>query len=249
MAAEGSQRSYLRDRDGPRAVDAGQRGSSRRKESGSDDRDARKSGRSSASKSSSSKSSGRSSGHKRKSSSSQSSVKEASSKPSYTYELNVIGQPPKAIPYGMDVEASVMVSIRFSSPDRAEHFASKSTDSSGFFGVASLVAETRAGERIPVEAGSLTGQKLFDSVHAIPGDSAETMRRSDPCRVALGYFTFSGLLIRQPGTYHIRTTLIQMAASESGSQGGTSVMSIDSEQIRVERRPTTGQRTAQRIYA
>lgn len=249
MAAEGSQRSYLRDRDGPRAVDAGQRGSSRRKTTGSDDRDARKSGRSSGSKSATPRSSGRPSGHKRKSSSSQSSVKEASSKPSYVYELNVIGQPPKAIPYGMDVEASVMVSIRFSSPDCADDFASKSADTSGFFGVASLVAETRTGERIPVEAGSLTGQKLFDSVHAIPGDYAEAMRRSDPCRVALGYFTFSGLLIRQPGTYHIRTTLIQVAA-DGTSQGGTSVMSVDSEPIKVERRPaTTGQRTVQRIYA
>lgn len=80
----------------------------------------------------------------------------------------------------------------------------------------------------------LTGQKMFDSVHAIPAECASPLARSHPCRLALGYFSFPGLLIRQAGCYRVRVTLIKMGASGAG--GGASVLAVDSEVIRVERR-------------
>ena len=139
-----------------------------------------------------------------------------------------------------------MVSLRFPSPDRAIDGAN--VDITRLFAAVSLVADTRSGERVPVEAGLLGGQKSFDSVHEIPEEHVETMARSQPCRVALGYFTFSGLVIRQAGSYRIRTTLIQMPASGSSQQGATSILSVDSESIKVERRVTAAPRTHARAH-
>ena len=102
-------------------------------------------------------------------------------------------------------------------------------------GVVSLVAATRGGDRVAVECGTLTGQKMFDSVHDVPEEVAESLARSQPCRLALGYFTFPQLLIRQPGAYRLRVTLIKQS-----SAGGSSVIAIDSESIKVERRATGG---------
>lgn len=236
MVTDGSQRTYLHDNHGPRVVDAGQlRGSSRRhqKESGADDRDSKRTKKSSSHKSPSKSESG----HRRKSSNSQSNMK-SSVRPKW--ELDVIGQPHKVVPFGMEVETSVMASLRFPSADLAIDGAN--VDITRLFAVASLVTDTRSGERVPVESGMLTGQKLFDSVHEIPAQHVETMARAQPCRVALGYFTFSNLLIRQPGSFRVRTTLIQMPVSGSSQQGATTIMSVDSDLIKVERRPSNPQR-------
>lgn len=240
MTTDGSQRTYLYDSHGPRAVDAGQsRTSSRRhqKDSASEDRDGKRSRKASGHKSSSKSDSG----HRRKSSNAQPSG-EAPAKPKW--ELDIIGQPPRVFPLGMEIETSAMVSLRFPSADRAAD--SGHVDTSRLFAVASLVADTRSGERVPVESGSLTGQKLFDSVHAIPEEHVATMARSQPCRLALGYFTFPGLLVRQYGSYRIRITLVQMPASGSSQQGATSLLAVDSEPIKVERRPTNAPRVHSR---
>ena len=241
MTADGSQRSYLRDSNGPRAVDAGQSRGSRRhhKDGTSDEREAKRSRRTSSTKSSSKSESG----HRRKSSNPQSGTK-PQARP--TYELDVIGQPSKAIPLGVDVETSVMVSLRFPSADRAAN--ASNIDTSQLFAVASLMTESRTEGWVPVEAGLLTGQALFDSVHPIPEEHVERMACMQPSRVTLGYFTFSGLLIRQSGTYRIRTSLIQMPAPGS-TTGGTTVLFTDSEPIRVERRQILPQRNSQRVYS
>lgn len=242
MAAEGTPRTYLYDSHGPRAVDAGTtRGSSRRqlKDTTGEDRDSKRTHRSSGHKSSSKSESS----HRRKSSSSQPSTK-APTRP--TWELDVIGQPHRVVPLGMEVEASVMVSLRFPTADRASEGAN--VDTSRLVAITSLVADTRSGERVPVESNLLAGQKLFDSVHEIPLEHVETMERNQPCRVVLGYFTFSGLLIRQAGTYRLRTTLLQMAGSGASQQGGTAVLAVDSEPIKVERRPINTQRAPLRAH-
>ena len=242
MAVDGSQRTHLNDSHGPRAVESGQsRGASRRHQKDSnDDHDSKKSRRSSGYKPSFKSGSG----HRRKSSNNPPSTK-ASSRPSW--ELDVIGQPHRIIPLGLEVETSVMASLRFPTAERASE--GVNIDTSRLFAVASLVADTRSGERIPVESGLMTGEKLLDSVHEVPEEHVETMSRSQPCRVVLGYFTFSGLLIRQAGSYRIRVTLIQMPVSGSSQQGATSVLSIDSEPIKVERRPSNVPRTVSRAAA
>ena len=233
MATEGSQRTYLHDAHGPRAVDAGQsRGAPRRpqKDNAPDDRDVKRSRKDSGHHKSSSKSE---SGHRRKSSNTSSSPN-TDARP--TWELDVIGQPQhRVVPLGMEVGISVMASLRFPSPDRAIDGAN--VDTTRLLAAVSLVADTRSGDRVPIEAGMLTGQKLFDSVHEIPEEHVESMVRSQPCRVPLGYFSFSSLVIRQHGTFRLRVALIQASASGSSQQTATSITTVDSEPIKVERRP------------
>ncbi|KAK3117878.1 hypothetical protein LTR53_000291 [Teratosphaeriaceae sp. CCFEE 6253] len=237
--AESHQRSYLRDCSGPRAVDTGAardkaRSGSKRGRDG-DDRTPQRPKRDSTRRSPKS--------HRQKHSSSQASETQ-SERP--CFELDVIGQPPVGVALGMPVETSVMISLRLPSADQA--MAPGSVDTSRLFAVASLVADNRSGgEREPLEAGTMTGQKMFDSVHSIPDEFAERLARNEPCRRVLGYFSFPGMLIRQSGAYRIRTTLVQM--STSGEGGGSSILAVDSEPVKVERRAGIATpRRHQRVY-
>ncbi|EME84694.1 uncharacterized protein MYCFIDRAFT_195680 [Pseudocercospora fijiensis CIRAD86] len=216
-----NQKSYLRDGNNPRAVD-GSRDKSR-----SSRRDDDKS----SSRSKHSSSSGRRLSESRSSHARKSSTASSSERP--TFEMDIIGQPARSIVFGQTVETSVMVSLRCPSPEMVA--SCRNMDTSRLMGVVSLLADTRSGERVAVECGTLTGQKMFDSVHDVPQEVAESLARSQPCRLALGYFTFPQLLIRQPGAYRLRVTLIKQS-----SAGGSSVIAIDSESIRVERRTTGG---------
>ena len=225
--SDSNQKSYLRDGSGPRAVDGSKgRSSSRR------DDDRQRSKHSTSRRPSDSKSS-----HRRESSF-------ASKSETPTFELDVIGQPTRAIVFGQTVETSVMVSLRCSSPEMVARY--QDMDTSRLMGVVSLVSDSRSGERTPVECGTLTGQKMFDSVHECPDHITESLARSQPCRVALGYLTFPQLLIRQPGSYRLRVTLIKMGSS--GSSGGSTVLATDSESVRVERRSTTGSTSTARKH-
>ena len=233
-----SPRSYLRDSSGPRAVSAGNgyRNGARHHKHG-DDGDKHCSKRSNSHRSTEKDSSHH---HRRK-----------VSNPPYVddgaerafFELDVIEQPVRGIQLGMSVEASVMISLRLPSSGRVS--TGCDVDTSQLLAVTSLVADSRDGELVPMEAGTLTGQKQYDSVHPLPSDCAEDLARSQPHRIALGYFSFPGLLIRQSGTYRIRTTLFKM-----GDNGASSILSTDSVPIKVERRGSGlgSQRRQQRVY-
>jgi len=142
---------------------------------------------------------------------------------------------------GMPVETSVMISLRLPAPDRT--VSADDIDTSRLFAVVSLVADNRYAERVPLENGVMTGQKMFDSVHAIPDECAERLAHNQPCRLVLGYFSFPGLLIRQSGSYRIRTTLVKM--SSDGAGGASSILNVDSDVVKVERRSTA---CRQRVY-
>ncbi|KAI5361842.1 Putative Velvet domain-containing protein [Septoria linicola] len=215
--SESNQKSYLRDGSGPRAVDSSKSRSSSRR-----DDDRQRSKHSSSRHPSDSKPS-----HRRESS-------QIPRSEGPTFELDVIGQPSRSIVFGQTVETSVMVSLRCPSPEMVARY--QDMDTSRLMGVVSLVADSRSGERVPVECGTLTGQKMFDSVHECPDDIAASLARSQPCRLALGYLTFPQLLIRQPGSYRLRVSLIKMGGA--GTSGGTTVLAADSESIKVERRST-----------
>lgn len=96
-----------------------------------------------------------------------------------------------------------------------------------------------------MEAGSLTGQKTYDSVQYMPTDAVSRFERIHPDLVVLGHFSFAGLMIRQAGTFRIRTTLARM-----GAEGASSLLAVDSEAVKVERRGTvsSSQRRGQRGY-
>lgn len=146
------------------------------------------------------------------------------------FDLDVIEQPVRNVTLGSTIDISVLISLRTSERGLSAH----APDTSRLFAVTSLISDNRHGDRVPLEAGTMTGQKMFDSIHQIPDHCSERIGRNQSCRVALGYFSFPGLLIRQPGLYRVRTTLISMSASSSG---GTSVGVVDSDVIKVERRP------------
>ncbi|KAI7258773.1 hypothetical protein KC335_g12094 [Hortaea werneckii] len=234
-----TQRSFLCNSHGPRAVDAGScrsdkgRGSGRRHKD-SDDKDKHRSKRESSQRSPKKDSS-----HRRKHSSTSTS-ESCADRPQF--ELDVIGQPPRGVVLGLTVECSVMISLRLPTPDRT--ITADDIDTSRLFAVASLVADSRGGERVPLEAGIMTGQKMFDSVHSIPDECAERIASNQPCRLVLGYFSFPGLLIRQSGTYRIRTTLIK--TNEASQGGGSSIVAVDSEPVKIERRSIAAPRRLQR---
>lgn len=238
--ADSSQRSYLRDSCGPRVVDVGttrgKSGSGSRHHRDSDEKGQHRSKRDSSRRTSKNEASNR-----KKHSISQATDVNAE-RP--TFELEFIGQPPGGVALGMPVETSVMISLRLPSPDRT--ISADSIETSRLFAVASLVADNRSGDRVPLEAGIMTGQKMFDSVHSIPDECAEQLANNRPCRLVLGYFSFPDLLIRQSGTYRIRTTLIKTASSGDG--GASSIINVDSETFKVERRSIATPRRHQRVY-
>lgn len=236
--ADSSSRSYLRVGHGPRPVESGTTGdrfsgSSRRRRDG----DERSSGRS---KRDATQRTPKKDGHRRKSSTTY-SVDSCAERP--YFELDVIGQPSKSIVLGQTIETSLLLSLRLPAVDRS--ITPASIDCSRLFAVVSLVADNRNGERVPLEAGVMAGQKMFDSVHPILADYTARLSNNEPCRLALGYFTFPSMLIRQSGTYRIRTTLIKMSAAGEG--GGMSILTTDSETIKVERRASSNAQRRQRM--
>ncbi|KAK3719928.1 hypothetical protein LTR37_004051 [Vermiconidia calcicola] len=237
-------RSYLRETSGPQAVDSGSgrekhHGSSRRTKEG-DDRERHRSKRNESQRSPK-----KEPGHRRKVSNPQPANMSNVPAEKPSLELDVTGQPSKGIQLGVPVEKSVMLSLRLSASDQVIN--ASNVDTERLFAVTSLVADTRSGDRVPLEPGVLSGQKILDSVHPIPEHCAATLARNHPCRLALGYFSFPGLLIRQAGTYRIRTTLVKTGGSADA--GATSLLSVDSEPIKVERRSGGSLRRHQRVYS
>lgn len=155
------------------------------------------------------------------------------------FELDIIGQPAPGIILGTPIDMTVMISVRPASSCNGSSGGSSgssgsSIDTTRLIAAVTLVGNTMcAGDNggMPLEPGILTGQQMFDSVHAVPEECMDALASSDPCRLTLGYFSFPSLLIRQPGTFALRTTLI----GTMGLAGGSSVLAVDSELIKVER--------------
>ncbi|KAK5170580.1 uncharacterized protein LTR77_005168 [Saxophila tyrrhenica] len=233
--AEQGHRSYLREASGPRPVENARdkhRGSGRRHKE-ADDRDKQRSR-----KTEMPRSHRKESGHRKKASAQQSCTP-APERP--RIELDVIGQPASGIQLGMPVEKSVMISLKLPSPEHAEKASCINTSS--LFALTSLVSDSSNGERVPQEPNALCGMKTLDSIHPIPEHVVDNLARNYPLRQALGYFSFPGMVIRQAGTYRIRTTLVRM-----GEAGANSLLAVDSEPIKVERSGVNSQRRRQQVY-
>nr|POF22340.1 hypothetical protein CFP56_36425 [Quercus suber] len=162
-----------------------------------------------------------------------------SEKPEFV--LDMVGQPPKNVRLGTSIQISTMLSLRL--PDWSHAVVATEVDTSRLIAAVSLIATPRTGEAVPLEAGIMVGQQMFDSVHAIPESCRERVSTRHARRLALGFFTFSGLMVRQAGIYSIRVTLIDVA----GSDGSTSILNIDSEQVKVEHRIAGAQRRRERV--
>ncbi|KAK3052258.1 hypothetical protein LTR09_006468 [Extremus antarcticus] len=233
--AEHSRRSSQREASGPRAVESPRekhRGSSRRHKETEDREKTR------PRKSEGSRSHKKESSHRRRTTNPQ-PTNAAPERP--RIELDVIGQPSPGIQLGMPVEESIMISVRHSSRDQA--VSSSNIDTSGIFAVTSLVSEGQNGERVPLEPGAMCTEKQADSIHPLPENCLDTLARTHPSRQPLGYFSFPDMIIRQAGTYRIRTTLLRM-----GESGTTTLMAVDSNPIKVEGRRVNLVRRRQQVY-
>jgi hypothetical protein len=73
--------------------------------------------------------------------------------------------------------------------------------------------------------GTLTGPQLADSVH--------TPSREEADYNVMGYISFPELVIRTPGTYQIRITLMRIGAPGIEDRGAITLHTIDSQQIAV----------------
>lgn len=145
--------------------------------------------------------------------------------------LDIICQPTKSIQLGTPIDFAVMLSTKWSS--FIEQSQASSIDTSNLLAAASLVAENHHGERLPMQAGLLTAPTLFDNVHPVSEDQSGLATKQQAYRTVLGSLSFPDLMIRQAGTYRIRTTLIQIGMTQES--GATSLLSVDSHPIQVER--------------
>lgn len=151
------------------------------------------------------------------------------------FHLDVLSQPSSSIVLGMEVEMTVLLSVRYADPDHVPRCLNY--DTARLLAVASLAAESRAGERVAMESASLAGTKPADSLHQTPRPFEEAFRQSHPCRLVLGYFSLSELTIRQPGNYRLRATVIQAPAIGVETSSPSIIAMADSQLIKVDRWP------------
>ncbi len=157
-------------------------------------------------------------------------------------KLDVIGHPASTVQLGVPVNLAVLLSLDGAQCDRT--IDESRYDTSRLFAVTSLLGDDGSGRRVPLEAGLLGGHDTLDSVHPIPDHYLPAYQRAYPSRVILGFFKFSELVIKQPGAYRIRTSLVRMC-----DEGATSLAIIDSELVKVEGRSSNSHRRVQRVYS
>lgn len=146
-----------------------------------------------------------------------------------TLELTIIGQPAQGIALGLPITTSVVLSLRSSSSSSATLPSASQIDTSTLFALPTLLTETN--QPLDPQLLTSTSGKPFASLLPLPSDAARTFERIHPGLNVLGYFSFSGLVIRQAGSFRIRTTLARM-----GSEGAVMVCATESEGVRVDRR-------------
>lgn len=139
------------------------------------------------------------------------------------FSLNPVDQLPSEVRAGIPLDSPFTLRV-----DRQRQNSSNGNfdhDRGRLMAVATLVANDGDGSSTPVDAGVLTGPQLADTVHPTPSTGT------------LGYVSFPDLIIRSPGTFRIRVTLLRMSATAhagqavSSLQGATSLVSIDSEPV------------------
>ncbi|ORX98028.1 hypothetical protein BCR34DRAFT_496462 [Clohesyomyces aquaticus] len=154
------------------------------------------------------------------------------------YGMDVILQPPPTAWAGYELNQTIVVRLRTANTDPNDALA----DSTNLVAVASLIpGPNSTGSRDPAVLNSLLAGRRFDSVHPFSDDEADGVAASlemDHPR-GVGYMVFPGLIIRQPGTYRIRITLVRMRGSSteppvSPSTGGSSIQVVDSNPIVVQ---------------
>jgi hypothetical protein len=151
-------------------------------------------------------------------------------------ELDFIRQPYDKITLGQSTKIDILVSLRY--PQQAPSVLPVHLDYSPFITFATLVAEGRNGERIPMEASAILAQKTCDTIHSFqqPEKQCVAFWHHFPDRLPLGFSSFTDLKITKTGVYRLRTTL--MRTGGSAGDGAVSLACIDSMPITVCPPPT-----------
>ncbi|KAL7770551.1 hypothetical protein CFE70_000488 [Pyrenophora teres f. teres 0-1] len=149
--------------------------------------------------------------------------------------MDIVVQPPRTARVGQTMPGSIVVRLRTINADTDDAVA----DSTNLVAVAALVPGPNSA--VPADPNALntllTG-RVFDSIHPFNDDEADgsiaSMDMADPQGV--GYMRFPDLVIRQPGTYRIRITLIRIRNSASdppvtSAGNGLAVHVVDSNPI------------------
>lgn len=152
--------------------------------------------------------------------------------------MDVVLQPPATARAGQPLTGSIIVRLRAVDTDPDEAIA----DSGNLVAVAALVpGPDSTGSTDPVVLNTLLGGRRFDSIRPFSDDEADgfigSMEMDDPRGV--GFMSFNELVIRQPGVYRIRITLIRIRNSSSdppvaSAAGGASIEMVDSNPIVVQ---------------
>lgn len=149
--------------------------------------------------------------------------------------MDIVVQPPRTAWAGQMMPGSIIVRLRTTNADPDDAVA----DSTNLVAVATLVpGPNSTASTDPSVLNTLLVGRRFDSIHPFADDEADgsiaSMDMADPYGV--GYMRFPELVIRQPGTYRIRITLIRLRNSASdppvaSAGNGSAVQIVESNPI------------------
>ncbi|KAF1941371.1 hypothetical protein EJ02DRAFT_204185 [Clathrospora elynae] len=151
------------------------------------------------------------------------------------YAMDIVVQPPRTARVGQTMPGSVVVRLRTTNADPDDAV----SDSTNLVAVAALVPGPNSTTSTdPNVLNALLLGRRFDSIHPFADDEADgsiaSMEMADPYGV--GYMRFPELVIRQPGTYRIRITLLRIRNSASdppvtSAGNGLAVHVVDSNPV------------------
>ncbi|KAL5386885.1 hypothetical protein DPSP01_003901 [Paraphaeosphaeria sporulosa] len=154
------------------------------------------------------------------------------------YAMDIIVQPPSNARAGHSINGTIIVRLRTNNPNPN----AATEDALNLAAIASLVpGPGSTAPSDPAVLNTLLSGRRVDNIHTLADDEADgsiaSMELNDS--QAVGYMRFSGLVIRQAGTYRIRITLLRMRNSSSDPPpasvtGAAAVQVVDSNPIVVQ---------------
>lgn len=133
------------------------------------------------------------------------------------FGLDFVVRPPNEVQVGSSISPAVTLQVR--TVRRGPSAAVSDRSLHNYFAVVSLLQLYDDGDVDHASPGVLTGMQLADTIHA-PDHATFTLQSPD----ILGYVSFPHLVIRTPGTFRLRTSLMKVSSSD----GSKFLHSVDS---------------------
>ncbi|TID27041.1 hypothetical protein E2P81_ATG01497 [Venturia nashicola] len=122
------------------------------------------------------------------------------------FGLDFVVRPPTEVRVGSSISPAVTLQVR--TVRRGSSAAGASQNLHHYFVVVSLLQLYEDGDVDHASPGILAGKQLADTIHA-PDHANFTLNSPD----ILGYVSFPNLVIRSPGTYRLRISLMKIGSS------------------------------------